>query len=63
MSKTNLQREREFWQSRAIALESVLLDAKAKLKLYREACSTGEYIGGVEYSELMRRIDAAVDVR
>lgn len=40
-------------------MESVLLKAREKLKLYRDA-STGEYVGGVEYTDLMRRIDAAL---
>lgn len=40
-------------------LSDALLDAKLKLQLYREKHS-GEYIGGVEYTELMRRIDAAL---
>ncbi|WP_045834484.1 hypothetical protein [Hyphomicrobium sp. 99] len=41
-------------------LASALLYAKGKLKLYRGA-HIGEYIGGVEYAELMRIIDDALD--
>lgn len=33
--------------------------AREKLALYRAAHS-GEYLGGVEYTELMRRIDAVL---
>lgn len=36
-----------------------LQEARHKLTLYREAHG-GAYLGGVEYSELMRRIDAAL---
>lgn len=41
-------------------LAEVLTQAREKLKLYR-AVHSGEYLGGVEYSELMRRIDEALD--
>lgn len=58
----SLLEDRDFWKSRAIALESVLLRAKEKLRLYREA-STGEYVGGLEYTELVRRIDEALAQR
>jgi len=42
-------------------LRNVLGDAKVKLALYRMNHS-GEYIGGVEYMELMNRIDAALAI-
>jgi hypothetical protein len=44
---------------RITELEAVLTQARAKLEKYREQHS-GEYVGGVEYSVLIRRIDAAV---
>lgn len=37
-------------------LQATLILAKTKLELYREAHS-GEYIGGMEYTMLMRQID------
>jgi hypothetical protein len=40
-------------------LASALLYAKEKLRLYREA-HDGRYVGGVEYTELMRIIDEAL---
>lgn len=54
-----LEEDHEFWKSRAIEMESVLLQAQLKLKLYREARGS-EYVGGLEYTELMRRIEAAL---
>lgn len=44
---------------RIAELEAVLSAAKAKLELYR-AQHSGEYVGGVEFTELMARIDAAL---
>lgn len=44
---------------RIAELEAVLSAAKKKLELYR-AQHSGEYVGGVEYTELMARIDAAL---
>jgi hypothetical protein len=41
------------------SMRQVLIDCKEKLRLYR-AQHSGEYVGGVEYMELMRRIDAAL---
>jgi hypothetical protein len=38
-------------------LEQALREAREKLKLYR-AEHSGVYVGGVEYTELMSRIDA-----
>jgi hypothetical protein len=38
----------------------VLRNAREKLVLYRQAHS-GEYIGGVEFTTLIRSIDAALD--
>ena len=61
-NKPTLEEDRDFWKSRAIDMESVLLNAKEKLRLYREAHG-GEYVGGVEYMELMRRVDAALTRR
>ena len=40
-------------------LEDVLRQAKEKLELYRQSHS-GEYVGGTEFSVLMRRIDAVL---
>ena len=40
-------------------LREALRHAREKLMLYRKAHS-GEYIGGMEYSQLMRQIDAAL---
>jgi len=40
-------------------LRKVLLAARDKLKLYRQAHS-GEYVGGMEYTALMREIDEAI---
>lgn len=45
-----------------IAMRQALLDCKEKLQLYR-AQHSGAYIGGVEFIELMRRIDAALETR
>lgn len=42
-----------------LRLRSALFDAKLKLQLYRNAHS-GKYIGGVEYTQLMKRIDDAL---
>jgi hypothetical protein len=39
-------------------LIQLLQDCKHKLELYR-AQHSGEYVGGVEFTELIRRIDAA----
>lgn len=46
---------------RITQLENVLLQAREKLELYR-AQHDGNYVGGVEYTELMRRIKAALTV-
>jgi hypothetical protein len=45
-----------------MAMRQALLDCKEKLQLYR-AQHSGVYIGGVEYMELMRRINAALETR
>lgn len=45
-----------------ITMRQVLIDCKEKLQLYRKERS-GVYVGGVEYTELMRRIDAALETR
>ena len=37
-----------------------LMSAKLKLKFYREA-SGGEYVGGTEYTALVRQIDDAIN--
>ena len=58
----SLEEDRDFWKSRALALESILLRAKEKLRFYREA-STGEYVGDLEYTELVRRIDESLAQR
>lgn len=39
----------------------LLRDCRDKLALYRRAHG-GEYIGGVEYAELMRRVDGALGI-
>lgn len=41
-------------------LKHILKDARAKLVCYR-AEHSGEYVGGMEYSSLLRRIDEALD--
>ncbi len=41
-------------------LRLLLAKAREKLALYREAHG-GEYVGGMEYSELKRQIDAALE--
>jgi hypothetical protein len=41
-------------------LRGTLLAAKEKLRLYR-AGHSGEYIGGVEYTSLMKQIDDVLD--
>jgi len=41
-------------------LAELLKDCKAKLAFYR-ANAAGEYLGGVEYTKLIRRLDEAVD--
>ena len=40
-------------------MRRALENAKLKLQLYREA-HEGEYLGGVEYTQLMREIDEAL---
>jgi|GEM_PF-5159074 len=40
-------------------LRMLLAKARDKLALYR-ADHSGEYVGGTEYTELMRQIDAAL---
>jgi len=40
-------------------LRSLLLNAKEKLMLYR-AASSGEYVGGIEHTVLIREIDKAL---
>lgn len=40
-------------------LRAALFQAAEKLALYR-GTHTGEHVGGVEYTELMRRINAAL---
>lgn len=40
-------------------LRFLLASAREKMELYRSAHS-GEYLGGMEYSELKRQIDAAL---
>jgi hypothetical protein len=45
---------------REFRLLSILSDAKDKLELYRKAHG-GEYVGGVEYGELMRRMEEALN--
>jgi hypothetical protein len=45
----------EALQDKNAELRAALRDAKEKLELYRS-----EYVGGVEYRELMRRIDEAL---
>lgn len=40
-------------------MQTALIHAQRKLMLYREAHS-GEYIGGVEYTQLIAEIDAAL---
>ena len=56
-----LERELSSSQKECTELRNVLGDAKVKLALYRMNHS-GEYIGGVEYMELMNRIDAALAI-
>jgi hypothetical protein len=41
-------------------LRAILRRSKEKLELYR-AAHTGEYVGGTEYSVLMRQIDDALN--
>lgn len=41
------------------SLRTALSRAREKLTLYREAHG-GEYVGGVEYTQLIREIDAAL---
>lgn len=40
-------------------IETLLKDCKEKLRLYRQH-TTGEYYGGVEYTDLIQRIDQAL---
>lgn len=40
-------------------MRAALQDARYKLQLYREAHGA-QYLGGVEYGELMKRIDAVL---
>lgn len=60
------QRQIDYWghrteiaEAKIERLREVLISAKEKLALYRKA-QGGEYLGGVEYRELMRRIDEAL---
>jgi hypothetical protein len=46
-------------EKRIKQLEQMLRNAREKLLLYRKAHS-GEYLGGVEFTTLMRSIDAAL---
>lgn len=41
-------------------LHEALTDARDKLAIFRRLPGADEYQGGVEYTELMRRIDAAL---
>jgi hypothetical protein len=45
-----------------MTMRQVLLDCKEKLELYR-AQHSGEYVGGVEFTRLMRKIDQALETR
>lgn len=54
-----VRRDRDALIGKVARLRDALTSAKEKLALYRKAHG-GEYLGGVEYSELMRRIDAAL---
>ena len=54
-----LRRDRDHFLSRIVRLRAALALAKEKLELYR-AQHSGEYVGGVEYSELMQQINAAL---
>lgn len=54
----NLREQLAAWQARAEALSEALQDAANKLSLYR-AQHSGEYVGGMEYQALMRKINAA----
>ena len=47
-------------EKRIKQLEQMLRNAREKLLLYRKAHS-GEYLGGVEFTTLIRSIDAALD--
>lgn len=59
MNKRSPELDLEFWKSRSLTMEIVLLNAREKLRLCREAHG-GEYVGGAEYTDLMRQIDAAL---
>lgn len=47
------------WEGEVAALRTALMEARDKLRHYREAHG-GEYVGGVEYSVLMNRIQEAL---
>lgn len=47
------------WDMRIAEMEVALQCARKKLELYR-AQHSGEYVGGVEYTHLMRVIDEAL---
>lgn len=47
------------WEGEVDKLRTALMRARDKLRHYRDAHG-GEYVGGVEYSNLMREIDEAL---
>lgn len=56
---TEAHKEAVALEERFFKMKAALIQARAKLELYRAAYG-GEYVGGVEYSELIHRIDAAL---
>jgi hypothetical protein len=52
-------REYDDLTAKVAALHAALTAARDKLALYR-ACHSGEYIGGIEYTALVRLIDSAL---
>jgi hypothetical protein len=60
--KIAAERERQFYAARAkiARMRGTLIAASTKLCLYR-AQHSGEYVGGVEFHELMRQISEVLD--
>lgn len=57
-----LREDRPAMQDEHAALRKALLLAKEKLALYR-AAHGGEYVGGLEYTALVKLIDDALDFK